>query len=109
MAKHNTPHSTQNYTNNKGHITHKEYNTKKVKLSLQHGRGGLWGYEVSRIPHCLDNRLTDTGKVVSHTHRPLFTPRNLAVLIYVTYYQKMFLGVKRGLRVRLTTSPPSKS
>jgi hypothetical protein len=24
-----------------------------------------------RIPHCLDNRLTDGGKVVSPTHRPL--------------------------------------
>jgi hypothetical protein len=23
-----------------------------------------------RIPHCLDNRLTDGGKVVSPTHRP---------------------------------------
>jgi cell division protein FtsL len=27
--------STQSYTNNKGHITHNEYNTKEVKLSLQ--------------------------------------------------------------------------
>jgi hypothetical protein len=26
-----------------------------------------------RIPHCLDNRLTDGGKVVSPTHRPHFT------------------------------------
>jgi hypothetical protein len=25
---------------------------------------------MSRIPHCLDNRLTDGGKVVSFTHRP---------------------------------------
>jgi hypothetical protein len=28
-----------------------------------------------RIPHCLDSRLTDGGKVVSHTHRPRFTPQ----------------------------------
>jgi hypothetical protein len=28
-----------------------------------------------RIPHCLDNRLTDGGKVVSPTHRPHFTPQ----------------------------------
>jgi hypothetical protein len=27
-----------------------------------------------RIPHCLDNRLTDGGKVVSPTHRPRSTP-----------------------------------
>jgi hypothetical protein len=28
-------HSSQSCTNNKGHITHNDYNTKKVKLSLQ--------------------------------------------------------------------------
>jgi hypothetical protein len=28
-----------------------------------------------RIPHCLDNRLTDGGKVVSPTYRPHFTPQ----------------------------------
>jgi hypothetical protein len=27
-----------------------------------------------RIPHCLDNRLSDGGKAVSPTHRPHFTP-----------------------------------
>jgi hypothetical protein len=31
-----------------------------------------------RIPHCLDNRLTDGGKVVSPTHRPLlYSPETL--------------------------------
>jgi hypothetical protein len=28
-----------------------------------------------RIPHRLDNRLTDGGKVVSYTHPPHFTPQ----------------------------------
>jgi hypothetical protein len=28
-----------------------------------------------RIPHCLDNRVTDGGKVVSLTHPPHFTPQ----------------------------------
>jgi hypothetical protein len=28
-----------------------------------------------RLPHFLDNRLTDGGKVVSPTRRPLFTPQ----------------------------------
>jgi hypothetical protein len=28
-----------------------------------------------RIPHCLNNRFTDGGKVVSPTHRPLSTPQ----------------------------------
>jgi hypothetical protein len=27
-----------------------------------------------RIPHCLDNRLTDSGEVVSLTHRLRYTP-----------------------------------
>jgi hypothetical protein len=33
----------QSYTNNKGHITHNEYNTKKNKPISVTGRGGLWG------------------------------------------------------------------
>jgi hypothetical protein len=28
-----------------------------------------------RITHCLDNQLTDGGKVVSPTHRPHFAPQ----------------------------------
>jgi hypothetical protein len=32
------------------------------------------GCETSRLPHFLDNRLIDGGKVVSLTRRPLFTP-----------------------------------
>jgi hypothetical protein len=41
------------------------------------GLGGLEGSEMSRIPHCLDSRLIDGGKVVSPTHRPHFTPQKL--------------------------------
>jgi hypothetical protein len=33
-----------------------------------------------RILHCLDNRLTDVGKVVSLTHRPHFTPQKHLLL-----------------------------
>jgi hypothetical protein len=39
------------------------------------GCGGLWGCDMLRIPHCLDNRLTDGGKVVSPTHWPHSTPQ----------------------------------
>jgi hypothetical protein len=39
------------------------------------GRGGPWGFETSRLPHFLDNRLTDSSEVVSLTHRPSLTPR----------------------------------
>jgi hypothetical protein len=37
--------------------------------------GGLSGCEMLRIPHCLNNRLTDGGEVVSFTGRPRFTPQ----------------------------------
>jgi hypothetical protein len=46
---------------------------KKSKAIPVIGRGGLLGCEVLRIPNCLDNRLTDGGKVVSPTHLPHFT------------------------------------
>jgi hypothetical protein len=38
------------------------------------GRGGSYGCERSSLPHFLDKRLTDGGKVVSPTRRPPFTP-----------------------------------
>jgi hypothetical protein len=34
---------------------------------------GPEGREMSRVPHLLDNRLKDGGKVVSLTRRPRFT------------------------------------
>jgi hypothetical protein len=39
------------------------------------GSAGPWGCETSRLPHFLDNRLTDGGKVVSLTRRPPLTPK----------------------------------
>jgi hypothetical protein len=47
---------------------------KKVNLSLQQA---VEAYRVVtlRIPPCLDNRLTDGGKVLSLTHRPCSTPQ----------------------------------
>jgi hypothetical protein len=39
------------------------------------GHGGPKGCETLRVPHCLDSRLTDGGKVVSLTRRPPFTPQ----------------------------------
>jgi hypothetical protein len=46
------------------------------------GCGGLYGCEMLRIPHCVDNRLTDGGKVVSPTHRPHFTPQKHIFLMF---------------------------
>jgi hypothetical protein len=39
--------------------------------------------ETSRLPHFVDNRLTDGGEVVSLTRWPPFTPRKIPVLISV--------------------------
>jgi hypothetical protein len=33
--------------------------------------------ETMRLPHFLDNQLTDGGEVVSLTHQPPFTPRKI--------------------------------
>jgi hypothetical protein len=41
------------------------------------GREGPKGCETSRLPHFLDNRLTDGGEVVSHRRRLPFTPRKI--------------------------------
>jgi hypothetical protein len=39
------------------------------------GRGGILGCAMLRTPHYLDIRLSDGGKIVSTTHRPLSTPK----------------------------------
>jgi hypothetical protein len=39
------------------------------------GREGPYGCEMLRVPHYLDSRLTDDGKVVSITCQPPFTPQ----------------------------------
>jgi hypothetical protein len=38
------------------------------------GHGGPYDCEMSRLPHFLDNRLTDGGEVVGLKRRPPFTP-----------------------------------
>jgi hypothetical protein len=48
---------------------------KKCKAIPVAGREGPSGYDTSRFPHFLDNRLTDGGEVVSPTRRPPFTPQ----------------------------------
>jgi hypothetical protein len=48
---------------------------KKGKAVHVTGQGDPWGCETSRLPHFLDNRLTDGGEVVSLTRRPSFTPQ----------------------------------
>jgi hypothetical protein len=47
---------------------------KKSKAIALTGHGGLYGIEMLRITHCLHNRLTDGGNVVSLTHRQRIIP-----------------------------------
>jgi hypothetical protein len=47
--------------------------SKKGKAIPVTGSGGPYGCETSRLPHLLDNRLTDVSEVVSLTRRPPFT------------------------------------
>jgi hypothetical protein len=47
---------------------------KKGKAIPVTGREGPYGCEKSRLPHFVDNRLTDGGEVVSLTRRSPFTP-----------------------------------
>jgi hypothetical protein len=39
--------------------------------------------EMLKIAHCLDNRLTDGGNVVSPMHRPRYTPQKQNFLLLV--------------------------
>jgi hypothetical protein len=48
---------------------------KKGKAIAVTGRGGSKGCETSRLPHFLDNRVTDGGEVVSYMRRPPFHPQ----------------------------------
>jgi hypothetical protein len=42
--------------------------------------------KICQIPHCLDNRLTDGGKVVSPKHRPRSTPLKLYFIVSGTHF-----------------------
>jgi hypothetical protein len=48
--------------------------------------GGLLGCEMLRIPHCLENRLIDGGKVASPTHRLKFTAQDHYFSAYGTHF-----------------------
>jgi hypothetical protein len=50
------------------------------------GRGGPQVCERSRLPHYLDRRLTDGGKVVSPTRPPHFTPRFPVIIQFGNFF-----------------------
>jgi hypothetical protein len=49
----------------------------KVKISLLQAMKAHWVARGLRLPHYLDKRLIDGGKVVSPTRQPHFTPKFL--------------------------------
>jgi hypothetical protein len=55
----------------------------KGKVIPVTGRGGPYACVTSRLPHFLDNRLTDSGEVLSLTRRPSFIPGTFLVLFPV--------------------------
>jgi hypothetical protein len=70
----------------------KELNSevKKGKDIPVTGHGDPKGCERLRLPHDLDNRLINGGKVVSPTRRPHFTPR------FLYFYRFLVLISVRG-------------
>jgi hypothetical protein len=75
-AKHSNP-----YIKHVLHITRRLKRLYSIMLKVQGkaipvaGRGGPQGCEMLRLPHFLDNWLTDGGKVVSLTLRPHLYPQ----------------------------------
>jgi hypothetical protein len=58
-----------------------------------------------KILHCLDNRLTDGGKVVSHTCRTPLPPGRFPVLISVNGNIITLTGIEEGDLLSFTTLP----
>jgi hypothetical protein len=56
-------------------VTNKENVESKGRAIPVTDHEGPWGCETSRLPHFLDNRLTDGGEVIGPTRRPPFTPQ----------------------------------
>jgi hypothetical protein len=53
-----------------------------------------------RIRHCLDNRLTDGGKVVSLTHRRTLLPRNIIIIIIIIITFLVLISRSKKPRLR---------
>jgi hypothetical protein len=47
------------------------------------GRGGLYGCEMLRIPHCIDSRLRDGVEIVSLTFQPLYSLQTFLSLVLI--------------------------
>jgi hypothetical protein len=62
---------------------------KKSKAILVTGRGGLQSCEMLRIPHYLDDQLTDGGKVVRpYAPAALYSPETLFACFWYSFLLK---------------------
>jgi hypothetical protein len=83
--------------------------SKEKKTLPVAGRGDIEGCKILRIPHCLDNRLIDVGKVVSPTitildifHRPSFVQNSTEPNRFVRTSQEAWvLGLRYELSIGL--------
>jgi hypothetical protein len=50
------------------------------------GHGGLWGCEMLRIPHFLDNWHTDGSEVVSLMHQPYSSQKKIFISVSGTHF-----------------------
>jgi hypothetical protein len=60
----------------------KQSHKPKSKAISVTGSGVLYGYEMLRIPHCLENRVADGGKVVIRMGRPPFCSPETLISLY---------------------------
>jgi hypothetical protein len=56
---------------------------KKSKAILVIGRGGLQGCEILRLPHYIDNRITDAVRLSALRTGQALLPRNIISLLLV--------------------------
>jgi hypothetical protein len=75
------------------------------KKQKESGAIPVTGHEVLRIPHCLDNRLTDGGKVAIGTHRPHSTPhKHFQLLALISVIGWVTPGRNAAGRIRKTAN-----
>jgi hypothetical protein len=74
-------------------VTERESKNKKSEAITVTDRGGLYGCEMLKIPYCLDNRLTDGGRLSALRAGPLYQKKN--------FWYSFLLETE-------STSPPSK-
>jgi hypothetical protein len=64
------------------YVCHLHIKSKAIPVTR---RGGLYGCEMLRMPHCLDNRLIDDCEVISLTRRSRSTGQKHSFLLWYPF------------------------